>query len=359
MLLAAGLGERMLPLTRRIPKPAIPVLGRPMIIQVLRQLARQGVRFVVMNLHHLPESLQTLLGNGTELGLDVLQYSNEEQILGTSGGIHHAAKYLRDGDTILVRNADFLADIDLAAATAAHVASGCLATMVLAQWRPGYTPIEVDRAGRVVSIGGEPRALPQDIAGRYLFTGLHLIEPEVLDLIPQNGPSDMVRDVYLHLASDGSIASYVHSGFWWEFGSLRNFLEGSLQLLSMRTEERIHIAETDPIRCVGTARVAVGAGADFHGGVELVGRVALGFASFVGEGAVLEDSVVMAEGWIGPGSKLTRVIVAPEAEVPAGFEIQHALLCPDPEPELELPATMERHHGLLIRRFGGEKTENS
>ena len=87
MVLAAGRGERMLPLTRILPKPAMPVLGRPLIEQVLRQLARQGVRDVVMNLHHLADRLASVVGDGTEVGLDRLRLSREETILGTGGGI--------------------------------------------------------------------------------------------------------------------------------------------------------------------------------------------------------------------------------------------------------------------------------
>src|SRR5262249_37451135 len=106
MLLAAGLGERMRPLTDLLPKPALPVLGRPLAVIVLHRLALQGMSTVVVNLHHRPDALRELLSDGRELGLKHLIYSFEETILGTAGGLRNAARHLRGGDTILVRNAD-------------------------------------------------------------------------------------------------------------------------------------------------------------------------------------------------------------------------------------------------------------
>lgn len=351
MLLAAGVGERMLPLTRLLPKPAIPVLGRPMAVQILNRMALDGISTAVVNLHHQPEKMKALLGDGHDLGLSRLHYSYEETILGTAGGVRNAAPFLRGGETILVRNSDFLADIDLSEVTAAHLASGCAVTLVLSPSRPGYPVIEVDRAGHVLSLGGKPPADPHKVAGEYLFAGLQLMEEEVLDRIPPDHPRDLVRDLYYSLARSGQIASYVHRGFWWEFGSPLDYLEGSLLLIDLENEDRLRVAKTDPVERLGDASVAAGPGAEFHAGVSLRGRIALGFASLVAEGTLLEDSVVMPEAWIGPGSELRRTIVAPGTEVPAGFEIQNALLCPDTDPHLPLPPETERTGGLLVRRL--------
>jgi NDP-sugar pyrophosphorylase family protein len=295
--------------------------------------------------------MKTLLGDGSALGLTRICYSQEEKLLGTAGGVRRAAPFLRGGETILVRNADFLADIDLTEVTAAHLASGCMVTLVLAPLRPGYPAVEVDEAGRVLSIGGKPKADPHRIAGRYLFTGFQLMEEEVLDRIPAEDPSDLVRDVYRGLVAEGQIASYVHNGFWWEFGSPQDYLEGSLSLIGMDQGSRLKVATTDPVEKIGPATVAVGTGADFHVGVELSGRVALGFASLVAEGTHIEDSVIMPEAWVGPGSCFKRTIVAPGTEVPAGFRSEDALVCSDTSSEAPLPPDTERLGGLLVRRL--------
>jgi NDP-sugar pyrophosphorylase family protein len=351
MLLAAGIGERMLPLTKLLPKPAIPVLGRPLAVLVLHRLALEGISSAVVNLHHQPNALKALLGDGKDAGLPRIFYSHEESIQGTGGGVRQAAEHLRGDETILVRNSDFLADIDLRAVTAAHLAGGCTITVVLAPHRAGYTPVDVDEKGRVLSFGGRPPVDPGQVAGRYLFTGFQLIEPEVLDWIPADRPSDLVRDLYIRLAGLGQICAYIHDRFWWEFGSPADYLEGSLALLGMSDQDRVRIGKTDPVERIGDARVALGAGADFHSGVELRGRVALGLASLVAEGSRVEDSVVMPEAWVGPGVEMIRAIVAPGAEIPAGMRIENALVCPDPDPGAPLPPDTERVGGLLLRRL--------
>ncbi len=345
MLLAAGLGLRMRPLTLTLPKPAIPVLGEALAGHVLGRLAGFGVDEATVNVHHLSDLVENVLGNGDRFGLAGIHYSHEDgEILGTGGGIRHAARFLRDADTIVVHNADFLSDIDLEAALAAHRRSGAAVTLVVAPAREGYTEIVVD-ADRIVSIGGRPG--PAD--GRScMFTGCHLLQPEVLDRIPE-GKSEIVRDLYYEMVAAREIGCYLHEGWWWEFGTPADFLEGTFRLMALPRERLSRMCVCDPVSRIGNARVAVGDGADFHTGVGLAGRVALGAAARIGEGSHLEDVVVMPEAWVGPGSHLKRVIVAPETELPAGFDAQNVLVATDDDPDGEPPPGCERRGAFLIR----------
>jgi mannose-1-phosphate guanylyltransferase len=298
--------------------------------------------------------VEQTLGDGSALGIETLAYSPEESILGTGGGLRRASPLLGGSGPFLVRNSDFLADIDLEAAVETHRASGALATLVLAPPRPGYTEVWVDGDGRIVSFGGLPPADETAVRGRYLFTGLHVVEEEVLDLIPEGRASDIVRDVYVALASARRLASYVHDGFWWEFGNARSYLDGSLELLSLEPAVRRGVAETDPIREIGDSRVAAGAGADFHAGVDLRGGVAIGLASMVTEGCRVEDSVILAESWLGPGCELRRCVIGPGVELPGGTRLENAMVCVDAAPTLPVPEGVGRWNGFLVRPFGGE-----
>jgi NDP-sugar pyrophosphorylase family protein len=346
MLLAAGYGERMHPITSIVPKPLIPILGRPLAPQILSRLATEGVDEAVINVHHLPQRMRDAFGDGAAHGLRALYYSLEEKaLLGTGGGIAHAASRLKGAGTILVRNSDFLADISLSNVLASHIRSGCPATIVVAQHRHGYTPVSVDDRNRVIAFGGKT-------VGRHLFTGYQLIEESILEMIPRGAPSDIVRDVYFGLAADRRLNAHVHDGFWWEFGEPREYLEGSIRLVTLPAERRARLGDFDLVRSIGGAVAAFGPGADVSAaGIELGGSLAIGLGVRVGERATLIDSVVMPEAWIGPGSSLRRCIVGPGTEVPGGFEAEDSLLATDVDPEAALPRDVTRVAGLLVRRF--------
>lgn len=350
MLLSAGLGVRMLPLTRTLPKPALPVLGRPLLLTNLERLSAAGVGRTVINLHHLPEVVRGVVDDASPEARPTVSFSEEPVILGTAGGLRAAARHLVGDGPFLVHNVDFLADIDIAAVVTRHRRSGVLATMVLTTARAAYSRVEVDGQGRVISVAGRPA--PADraaVAGSYLFTGLQVLEEEVLDRIPASGPSDLVRDLYLDLVAERRVGFHLHEGFWWEFGTPETFLEGCRRMIALPDRRRLRIGATDPVRDIEGARVAVGPAADFHNGVRLEGRVALGMGSRTSEGSCVRESVVLPEVWIGPGCNLSDVLVAPGVEIPAGLEVRNAMICQDDGRPDPLPAEVERIDGLLVR----------
>lgn len=351
MLLCAGLGERLLPLTRSLPKPALPVLGRPLLLTNLERLTRFGVGCNVVNLHHRPEIVRRVVDDASPMARATVRFSEERTILGTAGALRAAAGQLAGEGPFLVHNGDFLSDVDIPAAVAAHRRSGLAATLVLTAPRAGYSRVDVDRDGRVVSIAGRPGADPCSVAGSYLFTGLQILDEEILERIPRTGPSDVVRDVHLALLAERRLGSWLHDGFWWEFGTPESFLEGCLRLIASSEAARSAIGTSDPVRYFGEARVAAGPLADFHGGVRLEGRVALGMGSRISEGSLLRETVVLPEVWVGPGSSLSGVLVAPGVEIPAGFEAGDVMICQDDGGPDPLPAGVERTEGLLVRRL--------
>lgn len=354
MLLAAGVGRRMFPLTLLQPKPAISVLGRPLVVQILHWLGLKGVEQAVINLHHLPEGITGILGDGKCPGLPEVQYSHEEEILGTAGGIRHAEEMLRGHGPIVVCNSDFLSDIDLAAALEAHLRSGLAATLVLAPSRPGYTVVRRASNGLVLSLGEPSGGDHSATDEKYLFTGCHIIDEELIERIPVEPPSDIVRHVYRPMVAERQLGSFVHDGFWWEFGSPELYLDGCLRLLGL-SADRLNLISTDhdTIRQLDQARVAIGPGADLHKTAELHGLAALGFSSYVSAGARIEDSVIMPEAWIGPNCELKHSVIGQGVELPAGFRCRNVLVCQDPDPTRELPPSTRRESGMLLYSFAG------
>ncbi|HEU4401513.1 MAG TPA: nucleotidyltransferase family protein, partial [Candidatus Polarisedimenticolia bacterium] len=233
MLLAAGLGERMGPLTEGRAKPSLPLLNRPIIAHTLDHLRRHGVDEVVINLHYLPESIRGLVGDGSRIGLKI-HYSEEPTILGTAGGLKKAEAFFKGSGSFIMINSDFVSDCDLGAVVKKHRESGALATLVLTPPRPGtgYGIVELGERDRITRIAGKPQGDPDPRAGRYNFTGIHVLEPEILDVIPPKGKSEINSEIYPALISSGKvIKGFIHAGLWRELGTPSLYLEGSLDFL--------------------------------------------------------------------------------------------------------------------------------
>ena len=215
MLLAAGLGTRLKPLTDRTPKPLLPLAGRPMIHYPLAFLRRSGVTEVVINTHLHPEKFSAALGDGSALGLKIT-FTHEPVLLDTGGGIKNAEHFFR-GETFVALNADTLIEVDLKPVLAAHRERKPLATLVLIKTANAaeFSAVEVDAAGRIRRLRGQPAEAPAGALSPYTFTGLQVIEPEVLDALPSGKPACLIRDAYLPLLGQGrELRAFFMDGYW-------------------------------------------------------------------------------------------------------------------------------------------------
>jgi NDP-sugar pyrophosphorylase family protein len=301
MILAAGYGTRLWPLTIDRTKPAIPFMGRPLIGYVAEYLARYGFDDIVVNLHHQPESVRAALGDGGDYGAR-FHYVEEPVILGTSGAIGNARDLLDDGEPFVVINGKLATDIDLTEALDTHRRTGALATLVLRPnpARERYSTVEV-LDGLVTGFGGYP---PSDNAGSapgtaqnddapLMFTGIQILDPRVFGLIPPGVFSHSVTDVYVPAIARGErVAAHVSCGSWYELSTVRRYLETSVALMKREgrdvergrgstVEEGAGVTESVLWEDV---RVAEGAA---------VRRCVLGAGVRVGRGEVFEDAAVV------------------------------------------------------------------
>ena len=332
MVLAAGLGERMWPLTEGRAKPSLPLLNRPIIAFALEHLARHGVQEAVINLHFQPESIRGTVGDGRKYGLRV-HYSEEPIILGTAGGLKKAEPLLKGSGSFFMVNSDSLSDCDLSAVHNKHRESGALATMVLMPQDPkaGYSTVEMDERDRIVRIAGIPGRDSDPRAGRYFFAGIHLLEPEIFDSIPP-GNSDINKDIYPRLISSGRvIGGYVHTGFWRELGNPSLYLEGALSALRaakdpslepLRAPGGIFLDRVPPPKDVSIEPpVLVGRGATIGPKSALLGGVVIGRQVTIGKGCSLRSTIVWDGARIGEGSRLSECIVTSGVYIPPGVSL--------------------------------------
>jgi NDP-sugar pyrophosphorylase family protein len=214
LVLAAGCGERLRPLTDDRPKPMIEIGGKPILQHNLQMLARAGVCEAVINLHHLPERIREYFGN--ECAGVSLSYSYEPELLGTAGAARKSAAFLRDGDFI-VAYGDNLSTIDLSKLIALHRQRDADVTLaVFHRDDVGASGIVgLDATDRVTRFLEKPRE--DEIFSHWVNAGYLVAKPSVLDAIPANGPSDFGRDILPQLVARGArIYGYrMTERLWW------------------------------------------------------------------------------------------------------------------------------------------------
>jgi NDP-sugar pyrophosphorylase family protein len=215
MVLAAGKGTRLAPLTNTLPKPLMSVGGRPLLEHILEFLRAGGIEDVVINLHHLGQRIEETIGDGSRLGVRV-RYSWEREILDTGGGIKQAEKLLGD-EPFVVCNGDSLLELPLADVVASHRASGAIATLAV---RPTpdaarYGLVEIDAQDRVRRIAGRPDLSIDEPLRGFMFPGLHVMEPEIFQWMDAGTAFGVARETYPRLLAAGRhINGFVTEARW-------------------------------------------------------------------------------------------------------------------------------------------------
>ncbi|MGE3840483.1 MAG: sugar phosphate nucleotidyltransferase [Vicinamibacterales bacterium] len=289
LVLTAGLGTRLWPLTMVRAKPACPVAGVPLAERILRQLSRQGVSNAVLNLHHLPASLTSRIGDGSQWGLSV-RYSWEATLLGSGGGPRHALSLLGSGAWFIV-NGDTLCDVALGDLAACHQASGALVTLAVVPraYPQRYGGVLIDDDDIVT--GFVPRG---DGRPAWHFVGIQIADAAAFSSLADGAPAETVTGLYSDLVKNvpGAIRAWRTQGRFIDIGSLRDYLDANLTLASAEA----------------TAVSAPGAG------------------SRVASGATVSDSVIWDDVEVGDGARLDQCVVTDGVVVPAGSRFSRCVL---------------------------------
>lgn len=300
MLLAAGLSTRLKELSRQLPKPLMPVCNHPLVRWTAGLCVHAGIRDLAVNLHHHGELIRAEVGDGAELGARVT-YSPEPTILGTGGGIKAMARLMPRATSVVV-NAKIVVDLDLREVVSFHRRRKALATLVVCPHPQAerWGAIRVDEAHRVTGLLEHRRPGTEDQGTPHLFTGIHVLEPELIDAIP-DGPCCVIRTAYAELLERGAeLAAYVHERYFYDHSTLPRYLAGNLNLLHGYAAPRF---APGPLRGVNEA-------AHVDASAELVDPVLVGSGARIGDGAQ-----------VGPG-----VVIGPEAQVAPGVQLQDCVV---------------------------------
>ncbi len=315
LVLGAGRGERLRPLTDIMPKPLLPILGRPVIEQTLGALAALGCEATAINLHHLGAAIEDRFGGAFDAMR--LNYSREPVLLGTLGALGPLAEFVAAADQLVVVNGDSLCRWPFAKLVRRHRASGAAATLLLttrASPKRFGGGVVVRRDGSIKSLRGGERG---DKERRRVFAGAHVFEPELLARATKeldNEPADFVSDLYEPLLQEGELLQSLETRrHWHDLGTPERYLEGAYNWGLGRWPRRLWR------RNWLAPGAEVSLRAQVHGSVIERGAV-------LEAGCKIEHSLIMGGAQVGAGSRLRRAIVGPSVVVPEGSTIKRRLV---------------------------------
>jgi mannose-1-phosphate guanylyltransferase/mannose-1-phosphate guanylyltransferase/phosphomannomutase len=316
MVMAAGLGTRLRPLTYEVPKPLVPVANRPIMGHILELLRRQGSREVIANLHWFPDTIRDRFGDGSAYGID-LAYRYEEELLGTAGGVRNVAEFFGD-EPFLVMAADALTDIDLGALRAAHDENDGIATLAVKRVS-NVSEFGVVIAGSDSRIQGfQEKPDPAEALSDLASCMIYVLDPEVFDYFPDAKVVDFALDVFPALL-EHDVPFHVHEtdAYWNDVGSLPEYLQGNLDVLDGAVSAEPGGAFIEPVGDeeaveAGTAGIAgkvlVGEGCEIDPDARIDGPLVIGESCTIGAGARVRHSVLLSGSQVPRGAIVAGAI---------------------------------------------------
>jgi NDP-sugar pyrophosphorylase family protein len=334
MILAAGYGTRLRPVTYTLPKPLVPLAGRPLMGWAVEALLAAGISDFVVNLHHLPEPIERYLRD-RYAGRARFEFSFEPEILGTGGGVRNVRPLLENDSEFFLVNGDTVQWAPYDALRAARGDRDALAALTLRH------PPEGDRFTPVYFEDGAITGFGNGTGEALMFSGTHLISNRIFNYLPDKDFSGIVDEVYQPLIDSGRerIAAVVDDGLWFDIGTPQRYMTASRTLLDLMV--RGELANPAATRIVGDSLIQ-----DTANVSATISRSIAGQRSAI-EGA-LTDTVVWDDCRIARGVKLDGCIVAHGVEIANSIDLRNVLICRD---EDAIPRDGEHRfeHGLVLR----------
>ncbi len=331
MILAAGLGTRLLPLTEEISKPMVPIVNRPVMEHIVDLLVNHGFREIYVNLHYHSDVITRHFEDGRRWGLSIT-YSYEEELLGTAGGVKKLGQQLGD-DSFLVISGDALTDLNLTKLAEFHMGHGGIATLVLTPVDDPskYGVVITDENGLIEGFQEKPS--PGEARSNVANSGIYMFKPEVLEMIPEGSFYDFGSQLFPRFLEEGiEFYGYRHDDYWNDVGSIEEYKAGNFDALTGKVKVKIPggrigddvwIGEETVIQegVVLVGPICIGSHCLVKEGARLFGPLVVGDRTFISEGATLYRGIKWGDGYIGKDAHLMDSIVGLEAEIGQGAAV--------------------------------------
>ena len=321
MVLAAGFGNRLQPLTRVLPKPMFPVLGRPLLSHTFDILESANISDVVVNVHHLPNSIINHFKKTPPPNMN-LNFSQEEKILGTAGGIKKMESFLEDGPFILI-NSDIITDIKLDEVINFHKKNNSQLTLVVRQdiSPEQYDSIEICEDGRIAHfIGASSMKMPTNTK-RVMFTGIQIMEPEIFNRIPAGQFCGTTEDIFPQMIQDKvPVFGYLYDGYWKDMGNRESYLKVNADAL----DEKVSLKGMPPNKLNSSIIIPpalVGRKCHIEENAKIGPHSVIGPNCKIESGALVENSILWQGVTIGTNATVKNSIIAQNRIIEPGRRI--------------------------------------
>lgn len=326
MVLAAGLGTRLRPLTDLISKPMAPIVNRPVMEHIVRLLAKHNFTDIVCNLHWYPDEIRNYFVDGSRWGVNIV-YSYEKKLLGTAGGVKNVEDFFED-NTFLVISGDALTDIDLTAAAEFHKKKGGVATLILSEVEDAsqYGVVLIDENKRIK--GFQEKPLSGEAESNLANSGIYFFEPGIFSSMPCCGEfCDFGKNVFPGLLSKNIVYyGYRHNQYWNDVGSLDEYQQGNFDALEGKVnvsipgekiKEGVWVGKNCKIQegVVIIPPVCIGDNCTIKKDAKLFGPIILGDNTIVDERAVLYRGIKWGSGYVGKDASLIGAITGYDAKI--------------------------------------------
>jgi mannose-1-phosphate guanylyltransferase len=323
LILAGGKGTRLRPLTMHTPKPIVPIANQPFLLYQLELLTRADVRDVILSLSYQPQKIEDKLGDGTDHNVRI-SYAVEASPLGTAGAYRNAASLI--SETTVVFNGDVLSDIDMNDVIRFHRERQAAATIVLTPVSnpTAYGLVETDKKdGRVRRFLEKPK--PEEVTCDTINAGIYILEPRVLDYVPEGEPFMFEYGVFPQLLErEEPFFAYVWSGYWRDIGTASSYLAANLDVIAGRVKLLAPIASERGEKFDATAEIeppsVVDPSCTLKAGAQIVNSV-VSRNCYIEERARIENSVVRGGTRIGAGSTVRGAVIGKGCHIGRAVEL--------------------------------------
>ncbi len=330
MVLAAGVGSRLDPLTRQFPKPMVPFGNRPVMEHLVNLVKRHGFTRTVSNVHYLPDKVTRYFGDGAALGIE-MHFVHERELTGDAGGVRACRSFLQDGTFIVVMG-DLITDLDLTYVVKQHKDKGALATVALKQVidveRFGVAVL--DRDGRIQGFQEKPAR--EEALSNLVSAGVYVFEPEIFQYLPEAGPVGFGRNIFPMLVQKGlPIFGVEVWGYWSDIGTISQYRTSTADALNGMIDLEI-LGEQIPQGWLGekstiseqtqiTGPILVGRNSRISDSVRINGYAVIGDNCIIEPGAELQDAIIWSGSVIGANSMIRNSVIGADCLLPAGSQI--------------------------------------